>query len=88
MMRDRNRGRKLEAAAKAGVVVLKVLVLLVMLEPRKTGGEGEYMQQGRDTLRLCLDYLFPEVIYSQIALLPSKFLILLVFLPNVFHRIH
>ena len=48
MMRDRNRGRELEAAAKAGVVVLKVLVLLVMLEPRKTGGEGEYMQQGRD----------------------------------------
>ena len=52
MTRDRSRGRKLEAAAKAGVVVLKVLVLLVMLEPRKTGGEGEYMQQGRDTLRV------------------------------------
>ena len=58
MMRDRNRGRKLEAAAKAGVVVLKVLVLLVMLEPRKTGGEGEYMHQGRDTLRDCVQIIY------------------------------
>ena len=46
MMRDRNRGRKLEAAAKAGVVVLKVLVLLVMLEPRKTGGKGITCNRG------------------------------------------